>query len=249
METIQNILSNYSDSEKTAYLSILTALATSDREATNEELEHIRELSAQAGLSDEQESKIIEAGKDASGDDLKNSLDVLKESDLRYGLITDLITIAKADEHYTSDEQKNIERVSRYLNINNDQFSVLDEFVDKASEEDLTPSEYKSPNFLQSTGMQDKFSNAGFNMQSIGKSLFGFLGPMLLGTLASKTLGRRNNTSGANQGSGLGGMLGSMLSGNNNQTGLGGGLGSLLSGLSQSKNSGSMGSLLGRLLK
>jgi len=248
METKQIILSNFTDQEKLAYLSTLAALATSDREASGEELKQLREISQRAGLSIDLEENILEAAKDISGNDLKNSLDVLKESDLRYGLITDLIAMAKADESYTSEEKENIEKVSRYLNVTGTQFSLLDQFVDKAAQEERTSEEYSEPGFLRSTGMQDKFSNAGFNMGSIGKSIFGFLGPILLSSLAGRALGRRNSGSVSNQG-GLGGMLGGMLSGPTNQTNINSGLGSLLSGLSRSRSNGSMGSLLGRLLR
>ena len=244
METKKNVgLSTYPEQEKTAYLAALAALATSDREASNEELEHLRQISNDAGLSQQNEEEIIDAAKDVSGQYLKDSLDVLKESDLRYGLITDLIAIAQADDSYTAQEKGNIEKVSRYLNIDNNQFSILDQFVKKAVEEERTPEEYRKPNFLSSTGMQDKFSNAGFDMQAIGRGIFGFLGPILLGGLASRSLGRRSSTSLPNRGGGLGGMLGG------NQTGMSRGLGSLLSGLSRSRNSGSMGELLGRLLR
>lgn len=244
METKKNLgLSSYPEQEKTAYLAALAALATSDREANDEELEHLRQISNEAGLSPQNEEEIIEAAKDVSGRHLKDSLDLLKESDLRYGLITDLISIAQADDSYTTQEKDNIEKVSRYLNINNNQFSILDQFVKKAVEEERTPEEYKKPNFLSSTGMQEKFSNAGFDMQSIGRGIFGFLGPMLLGGLASRSLGRRGSNPFPNRGGGLGGILGA------NPTGMSRGLGSLLSGLSRSRNNGSMGELLGRLLR
>jgi len=247
MEIKQNILlSNYSENEKGAYVAALAALASSDREATPEELEHLREISKEAGLSDEHEEQIIAAAEDASGEDLKNSLDILKESDLRYGLITDLIALAKVDDSYTTEEKGNIEKVSRYLNVKDDQFAILDQFVNEAADEERTADEYNKPNFLRSTGMQEKFSNAGFNMNTIGKSIFGFLGPILLGSLAGKALGRRNTSS--TQGGGLGGILGNILSGSGTTRGVGGGLGSLVSGLARSRSNGSMGGLLGRLL-
>jgi len=243
METNKDLgLAAYPEQEKTAYLAALAALATSDREASNEELEHLRQISNEAGLSEQNQEEIIEAARDVSGQNLKDSLDVLKVSDLRYGLITDLIAIAQADDSYTAQEKNNIEKVSRYLNINNNQFSILDQFVKKAVEEERTPEEYRKPNFLSSTGMQDKFSNAGFDMRAIGRGIFGFLGPILLGSLASRSLGRRGSNPFPNQG-GLGGMLGG------NQTGMSRGLGSMLSGLSRSRNNGSMGELLGRLLR
>jgi uncharacterized tellurite resistance protein B-like protein len=248
METTQNILlSNFTEQEKTSYLTALAALATSDREASDEELENLRRVSNSVGLSEDHEEIIMKAAKDTSGHDLLKSLDVLKESDLRYGLITDLIAMAKADESYTPEEKGNIEKVSRYLNVNDSQFSILDQFVDKAAEEKRTPEEYRKPDFLRSTGMQDKFSNAGFSMGSPGKSIFGFLGPIILGAIAGRTLRGRNSSSVSNQGGGLGGMLGGMLSGN--QSGKSGGLGGLLSGLAKSRSNGSMGSLLGRLLR
>lgn len=243
METQKNLeLNAYPDQEKTAYLAALAALATSDREASKEELEQLREISNEAGLSERNEQEIIEAAKDVSGRHLKDSLDVLKESDLRYGLITDLIAIAQADESYTEQEKENIGKVSRYLNINENQFSILDQFVQKAVEEERTAEEYRKPNFLSSSGMQDRFSKAGFDMQALGRGVFGFLGPILLGSLASRSLGRRGSNPFPNRGGGLGGMLGGTQ-------GMSRGLGSLLSGLSRSRNSGSMGDLLGRLLR
>ena len=243
MDTKQNAgLSAYPEQEKTAYLSALAALATSDREASEEELEHLRQIANDAGLLETNEEQIINAARDVSGKNLKDSLDVLKGSDLRYGLITDLIAIAQADESYTAQEKENIGKVSRYLNINDNQFSILDQYVQKAVEEERPAEEYRKPNYLGSTGMQEKFSNAGFDMQSIGRGIFGFLGPILLGSLASRSLGRRSSTS-PNRGGGLGGMFGG------NQTGMTRGLGSLLSGLSRSRNSGSMGDLLTRMLR
>ena len=85
----------------------------------------------------------------------------------------------------------------------------------------------------------------------IGKSLFGFLGPVLLGTLAGGALGK---TTGSGTFGGLGGaLLGGLLQGRKNTAGMGlpggmGGLGSLISGLNTSRNNQSLGGLLGRLL-
>lgn len=249
----ETLLKGYSEQEKAAYLGALAALATSDREANGEELEHIRDVAHSAGLSAEQEQQIIDAAQDTSGNNLKQCLDTLKESGLRYSLITDLIALAKVDESYTEEEKGNIEKVSRYLNVNQNQFSVLDQFVSKTADGEHTAEEISKPNFLQSTGLQDKFANAGFNMQSIGKNLLGFLGPILLGGLASKALrGRNQGAGGLGGGGGLLGGLGGLLGGSNvagGMGGMGGGLGSLLSGLTRSRSNGSMGGMLGRLFR
>jgi len=248
----ETLLTKHAEHEKVAYLGALAGLATADREASDEEIEHLREIIRAVGLSNENEQNILEAAKDTSGNDLKRHLDVLKGSDLRYSLITDLIALAKVDESYTEEERKNIERVAMYLNVDQSQFSVLDQFVNKAATEERTPEELVRPDYLQSTGMAQNFSNAGFDLASVGKSLFGFLGPVLLGSLAGRTLGGRKG-SGALGGLG-GALLGGLLRGGTNTGGGGlpggiGGLGSLISGLNTSRNNQSLGGLLGRLLR
>jgi len=247
----ETLLTKHAEHEKVAYLGALAGLATADREASADEIEHLREIAHAAGLSAEAEQNILDAAKDTSGNDLKRHLDLLKGSDLRYSLITDLIALAKVDESYSEEERKNIERVAMYLNVDQSQFSVLDQFVDKAATEERTPEQLVKPDYLQSTGMAQKFSNAGFDLASVGKSLFGFLGPVLLGSLAGRKLG-------GGKGSGaLGGLGGALLGGllqsrtNTGASGLPGGmggLGSLISGLNTSRNNQSMGGLLGKLL-
>jgi uncharacterized tellurite resistance protein B-like protein len=253
----EKILTGHSGKEKAAYLGALASLATADRHADEEELEHLRELGSAAGLT-EQESKIVlTSAEDTSGDYLLKCLDTLKTSELRYSLVTDLIALAKADDHYSEDEKTNIEKVSRYLNVDKNQFSILDQYVDKAAESD--PEEISKPGFMESLGMGNQFSGAGLNMGSIGKGLFGLLGPMILGGMIGKGLGGNRSAGGfGRQSGGLGGMLGGNPMGmgpgglgglGGGLGGLGGGLGSLISGMSRSRNNRSMGGMLGRLLR
>ncbi len=249
---LETLLTGYAAHEKAAYLGALAALATADREADKEELDHLREIAQAAGLSPEEEQTIIESAKDTSGQDLKKCLDILKGSDLRYSLITDLIAVAKADDSYTEEEKGNIEKVARYLNVNQNQFSALDQFVNKAADGERSPDELAKPDYLQSSGLQEKFSNAGFNMESIGKSIFGFLGPLLLGGMAGRALGGGRSRSGGlgGLGGGLGGMLGGgMNTGSSRLPGGMGGLGSLIAGLNRSRGNQRMGGMLGRLFR
>jgi uncharacterized tellurite resistance protein B-like protein len=253
METTSaTVLTGYSEQEKTAYLGALAALATADREADTEELEHLREIAHAAGISSSEEQRIIEAAKDTSGQNLKKNLEALKGSNLKYSLITDLIALAKADDTYSDDEKQNIEKVASYVDVNHNQFSLLDQAVSKAADEKRSPEEISKPDFIESSGMQQQFSNAGLNLGSMGKSIFGFLGPVLLGTLAGKTSGGRRGGSGL--GGIAGGLLGGMLAGGSGTRGMNlpgglGGLGSLISGLNNSRHNNSMGGLLGKLFK
>lgn len=252
----ENVLQGYSEQEKAAYLSALASLATADREASDEEMNHLSEMAASAGLSDASERQVREAGKDTTGVALKKNLDLLRGSELRYSLITDLITLAKVDGTYSNEERENIQKVSRYLDVDQNQFNALDQFVNKAADDGHSPEEISRPGFLESIGMKNQFAGAGFNMNSIGKNIFGMLGPLLLGGLAAKAMRGRQSPGGA--GGGLGGMLGGMLSGSGGLGnmmsggmggGIGGGLGSLISGISRSRSNNSMGGMLGRLLR
>jgi uncharacterized tellurite resistance protein B-like protein len=246
----ETILTSYSEKEKAAYLGALASLATADREASEEEITHIQEMAHAIGLSSEDEQQVLHAARDASGEDLKTNLSLLKGSDLRYSLITDMIALAKADGSYSEEEKTNIQKIANYLQVDGRQFEVLDQYVEKASQHEDSPEQMSKPGFLDSLGMRNQFSNAGFSMGSLGKGIFGMLGPLLLGGMAAKTLGGNRRNAGFG-GGGIGGMLGGMLGGNSGMGGFGGtgGLGSLISGINRGRSSGGIGGMLGRLLR
>ena len=244
----EELLSGYSLKEKAAYLGALASLATADRHADEQELEHFREMARSAGLQDEETQTIIKAADDTSGDQLLESLDALKTSELRFSLVTDMIALAKTDENYTPAERTNIEKVSKYLGVNKDQFATIDEFVAKAADKNPGEDEITNPQFMQSLGMQNQFAGTGLNMSSIGKGLLRYLGPMILGGMAARTLGGRRSSSGG----GLGGLLGNNPMGmgrSGGLGGLGGGLGSLIAGMARGRGNQSIGGMLGRLLR
>ena len=100
-ETLVNesILQGHSDQEKAAYLSAIASIATADKQASPEELEYITHLCEAADISDAEKQKVLNAAKEISGEELKRSLDILKNSELKYSLITDLMAFAKSDEN------------------------------------------------------------------------------------------------------------------------------------------------------
>jgi uncharacterized tellurite resistance protein B-like protein len=232
------ILTGYSEREKGAYLAALASLSTADRQATTEETEHLREMAKAAGLSQAQEDFIVHAAADMTGEDF-----VLKSSELKYSLVTDLIALAKADESYSEEEKTNIERISQYLGLDNKQVSLLDEFVSKAATKNVEPEQVSQPGFMESLGLKKNFADAGLNMNTMGRGLMGILGPLVLGGIAAKALGGNRGFGGRSMG---GGMLGGMLGGG--MMGGMGGLGSLMNGINRSRNNRSLGGMLGRIL-
>lgn len=249
MEQSEKLLKDYSDVEKGAYLGAIASIATADHSATEEEVEALRELCASADLSPEQEESVVMAAQNLTGDDLKNSLDVIKQSDLRFSLVTDLISFAESDQSYSAEEKSHVEKIAQYLNINQNQFSALNQFVQKTSNSNIDAEEVAKPGFLSSLGLDNTFKSAGLNMGSLTKGLLSIAGPMILARLLSGGMGRNRG----GMGGGLGGLLGGGLNPFGGNQGFGGrsssgGLGSLISALSGGRGFRSSGGLLSKIL-
>ncbi len=231
------ILEGYSDLEKGAYLGAVAAIAMADHTATEEEVSYIEALCESANLSAEQSSLIKEAAStEVSDDDLKRCLDVLKTSELRFSLVSDIIAFAEADETYSEEEKKYVEKIAAYLGLNQQQVSLLNQFTKKAVQEvpkqaeALENEQTTQTSFLDSLGFGDKLKGAGINTNALLKGALGIMGPILLARMFSS---RR-------RGSGMGGMFGGGMSG-----GMLGGSGGILGGL---LGAGLGGGLLGGLL-
>ncbi|MEO8794711.1 MAG: TerB family tellurite resistance protein [Daejeonella sp.] len=218
------LLNGFSADEKTAYLTSIASIATADHSASQEEKDYLNLLSEKANLTDEQKKQVIKSAASNNEENLKVSLDKLKNSELKYSLMTDLSNFAESDGNFTDDEKQNISKIAEYLGINQEQMSAINAFVKKTSETQVDPEKLNNPNILSALGLEDKFKNSGLNFGSIAKGLLGVVGPMLL----SRFLGR--NMGGNNSNSGLGGGLGSVISSLNGGRGMGG-LGGLLSSI------------------
>jgi uncharacterized tellurite resistance protein B-like protein len=226
----KSILDGYSDLEKGAYLGAIASIATADRQASQEEIDHIKELCVAAQRSPSQTEHVVRAATELSGEELNRCLDVLKGSELKYSLVADLSAFAKADDNYSEEEEQNVQKIAQYLGLNQQQFSLLDQFAEKTVNTEAAPEEVSSPSFLSSLGLKDQMQKAGINTGGLLKGLLGFAGPMILGGLLSGAMNRRRGN--------LGGGL---------MTG-GGGLGSLIGMLSGGRGFGGTGGLLGRIL-
>jgi uncharacterized tellurite resistance protein B-like protein len=230
MEQTEKILNDFSDQEKGAYLGAIASIATADRSATEEEIEYIRSLARAADLSPGQEEAVVKAATELSAEELTHCLSILKNSNLRFSLIADVITFAKVDHQYTEEEKANIQKMAQYLKVDQNQFSLLDQFVDKTAEAKVDPAEVRKPGFFESLGLKDRFERSGMNVNSLSKGLLSMIGPIFLAKMISGGLGRRTNRI--------------------SMPGLGtGGLGSIFSMLNRGGSYGGVGGLLPRLFR
>jgi uncharacterized tellurite resistance protein B-like protein len=243
----QTILEGYSDLEKGAYLGAIASIATADREASEEEIGYIRELCEAAEVSGEQSALIERAATELAGEELTRCLDVLKGSDLKHSLITDMIAFAKSDGNYSPEEQAGIKQISDYLGVSEQQFSLLDQFAQKAVEQPETVQQQQATpsgdqqNLFGFGGLGDKMKGAGINTNGLFKGLLSVAAPILIGSMISRGFGGRRRGGGMfGGGGGFGGGMGGMI---------GGGLGSLIGMLGGGRSfggGGMFGNMFGR---
>ena len=229
MET--QLLQNYSEAEKTAYLSAIASLATADRQASAPEAEFLQHLTQQAGLSQGSAQQVAQAAQDSSNQSIQQNLDALKGSDLRFSLVTDLISFARADGAYSNEEEAMVSKMASYLGVNAEQKATLESVVDQAANVPHDAQDPGKQGFL--SGLGDKLSSVGIPKNALLAGLLGVVAPMVI----SRVMGGGNSSSagyGQQQPSGsLGGMLGGLLGGGGGNGSQGGGssMGGLLGGL------------------
>ncbi len=218
------LLQNYSEEEKTAYLSAIASLATADRQASGAETQFLQALSQQTGLSGGATQQVLAAAQESNNQSIQQHLDVLKGSDLRFSLVTDLISFARADGSYANDEEAMIGKMSQYLGINQQQQQTLETVVDQAANVAHDPQDPAKQGFFSSIG--DKLSSVGIPTNALMAGLLGVVAPMVISRVMS---GGNSNQGYGSQGGGgglLGGSMGGLLGGAAH-----GGMGSLLGGL------------------
>ncbi|AHM63275.1 hypothetical protein D770_25150 [Flammeovirgaceae bacterium 311] len=256
MEQAQTtLLKDYSNDEKAAYFGALATMATADGNASAEELQFLQLMAEAAELPENIHQEIAHIAKNPSVINLQKCLDVIKRSPLRFSFITDIISFAKADGQYTPDEQRKIEDIAKYLDIRQDQYSILDKFVNKANDAQQRGEDPTSESFLNKNGFTDMFKNAGISPQMV-QGILGVVAPIAIASMLSGGRRRRGMMGGMGMGLG-GGLLGSLLGGGMMGGGMyrRGGLGSMISilgGLNgrrgySSMGRGGLGSILGGL--
>ncbi|TYZ08837.1 TerB family tellurite resistance protein [Hymenobacter lutimineralis] len=218
------LLQQYSEAEKTAYLSVIASLASADREASAAEVEFLQQLAHTAGLGGGATQQIIAAARDSTNESVKANLDALRQSDLRFSLVTDLISFARADGAYSNTEEEMVNKISTYLGITPQQTHALEQVVDQAAQVPHSASDPAKQSFLG--GIGDKLDSVGIPKGALMAGLLGVVAPMVI----SKVMGGRGGQMGGMGGPLGGGSMGGLLGGAMGGSSMGGLLGGLLGG-------------------
>ena len=218
-----------SDEQKGAYLTAIASIATADSQASQVEIDHLTHLCDAADLSAGQQQIVLDAAREPNGESLVSALDSLKNTDLKYSLLTDLLAFAKADDSYSETEQQSIQKIATYLEVDETQFGLLDQLAEKTYSAGISGKSEDEQGLLSSLG--DKLKASGIDGGGILKGLVSIAAPLIISKMMN-----RNKSGTTTGGGGLGGLLG------------GGALGNLFGMLSGGKGMGGAGGLIGRLL-
>ncbi|KAA9331296.1 TerB family tellurite resistance protein [Hymenobacter busanensis] len=226
MANEQQVLQQYSEAEKTAYLSVIASIASADREASAPEVEFLQQLAQTAGLSPQGTQQVVTAAQDSTNESIKANLDQLRNSQLRFSLVKDLISFARADGAYANNEEQMVNKISAYLGVNQEQVQTLEQVADQQAAQ---PEEAHQEGGGLFSGISDKLNQVGIPPQAAMTGLLTVLAPMVLSRVMGG--GRSAGLGGMmGGGGGLGGLLGGMMGGG------GGGLGGLLGGMAGGGN-------------
>ncbi|MBK0404948.1 TerB family tellurite resistance protein [Adhaeribacter sp. BT258] len=245
------LLKDYSDTEKGAYLGAIASIASADHDASEQELQFLSALSKTAHLSSESEQAVLGVAKDPSNINVQRCLDVLKGSDLRYTFITDIMSFAKADGNLTGEEEELIKGMADYLGVNQQQYGVLKQFVEVA-DESARKGEVVAPQALGATaqtgggGFDEMLKKVGIPSSGLMKGVLAIAAPILISQIlrgGRRGGGMMGGMGGLLGGGLLGGLLGNVMGGGMNR----GGLGGMMGGGSTMGSGGGLGSVLGGL--
>jgi uncharacterized tellurite resistance protein B-like protein len=240
------LLQGYSGKERAAYLAAIASIASVDRQASNEEIDYLQALGKSADLNDGEMQQVIEAAKDSSNLPIQTSLAILKNSDLRFSLITNLISFAKSDGKYSAEEQQKVQEIATYLQIGQTQFHALHTFVDQAEEAKQQGQDVTSQHFLQNSGLSEMLQRNGISTNGVMRGLLGIVAPVILGRILNT---RGKSSGGMGNTGGLEDILANSIGGRNQQSRpTKGGLGSIFDAITGGRGYQGMGGLLGSLL-
>lgn len=263
---MDNALLTQDENFRTSYLVILTSVATANRQNSQEEVAFMKQMCQAAQLSQASVQQVIKAMQNPSAADFSRHTQVLKNDDLRFSLVADIINLAYADGDIDADELQQIKNINRALNITDEQFDALSSYIKKANnsaeQQEGTPgwgniagnSGGGVSDFLGKSGLAGMFSQANIpskNFQSgstIGTVLTGLAANFLQGQVGANQQ-QGNSGGGLDLGSIAGSLLGGM--GNKQQGNSGGqsGLGGMLSGiLSSQQGQAAIGGLISQAL-
>lgn len=239
-----------SEDVKTSYLCIMAAISSADHNNSPEEIAFMEQMGAVAGLSDASKAEVANSLKNTASVDLQGHINKFKGNQLRFALVSDILSLAFKDGNMDSNEAAQVQQIASQLDISKEQFDALLKYVESANEEAKKTDgnalmdangqpKQPSGDFLEKIGLKGVFDKLGI---PVGQFINGTTITAALSTVAFfvvQNYMKSGNQTAANQqaatnplGGALTGILGSFMAGtpNTNQatTTSGGGIGGMM---------------------
>ncbi|MCK5797829.1 MAG: TerB family tellurite resistance protein [Deltaproteobacteria bacterium] len=127
-------LSSFPSEERVAYLSLVASLSCIDGVVSDAERGKLRNLATAAGLDAQEINDVLQTAEDPASAPLGDYLGAVRQSDLRFSLITDLHALAASDGTVTEAEKKEISDFARELGVAADQEQAIQSYAGIASQ-------------------------------------------------------------------------------------------------------------------
>ncbi|MEM1135007.1 MAG: hypothetical protein AAGI07_04145 [Bacteroidota bacterium] len=160
----QNFLTNFERKERVAYLVTLASLAMADGEVEPAEKKLIETICEGAELDDAGKALVLSSIYDPEKALFTNNLGLLKDSDLRFHLMTDIILMIYADSEMEQAELEQAAKIRLQLSISQQQYETLVQYVKAArtfKDQGIIEGE-----FLKQAGLEDAFKKYGIPMEA-----------------------------------------------------------------------------------
>jgi len=205
----ENKLLAFEESKRTAYLVTLATLATADGEVDDEEAELIEQMCKEAQLTMKSKLQVLNALYDADSVNLEAQLALLKDGALKFYIVTDILTLVKADGEFTPDEVAEVGMLKAKMNMSDQQYEALNKYVDLAQS---FSTEGVTNDFLDKVGLKDDFARLGIPADAFaqGTTVGEALGKSALGVASKHLEGTKLGTA-LEIGKAVGGVFGGIL--------------------------------------
>lgn len=129
---MDQLLANYSEQDKSAYLALIAVLAAADRQVSQQEIAFLQLLTEGAGLADQDADAMEAIAHHPNKVDLEQCINQLKNSELKYSLVTELLNFARSDGNMSQQEEQYITSLTDRLGVSRKQYEALRDFADEA---------------------------------------------------------------------------------------------------------------------
>ena len=116
--------------DRIAYLKVVASLAAADGAIGDKEIALIRSACEDFELSGQEIDDVVAAARDPEHTEIQQTIESLKDSPLRFTLLTDLTFVAHADGRYTKEERIEVVEISQILDTTYDQLIAIDRHVE-----------------------------------------------------------------------------------------------------------------------